>query len=254
MCSGRSRRLRVIPTTPEEEQAMELAKEGVKNLLEPVKDLVQRLLGPAATEIGLSCGDSFRVWRLKRTVRLLEEVRQIAVEAGLHLKPVAPRLLFPLLESASLEDDEDLHERWVALLTNAATTDYDNEILPCFPDILRQLTTEEAQFLDRAYDQVTTDAEKRRAEIRERNPKAPEDAGTAAISGQLLKPVHPIMVENLERLMLVTRDTVPLSLNDSLTNTFPPANRLYVTELGRSFVRACHLPKRNQEPVRGVEL
>jgi abortive infection alpha-like protein len=226
------------------DQGLELAKEAVKDLLAPVTDVVKQLLGPAATEIGLSLGESVRVWRLKRTVRLLEEVRQIAVDAGLDLKPVAPRLLFPLLEAASLEDNKDLHERWVALLTNAATTDYDTEILPCFPDILRQLTAEEAQFLDRAYEQVTTDAEKRQAEIRERNPNAPEDAGTAAISGQLLKSVHPIMVENLERLMLVTRVTVPLSLDDSLTNTFPPANRLYVTELAKSFVRACHLPQR----------
>jgi Abortive infection alpha len=242
----------VIPTTPEEEQAMELAKEGVKNLLEPVKDLVQRLLGPAATEIGLGWGDSARVWRLKRIVRLLEEVRRVFSDAGLDLNPVAPRLLFPLLEAASLEDDKDLHERWVALLTNAATTDYESEILPCFPDILRQLTTEEAQFLDRACDQVTKDSEKRRAEIRERNPNATEDEGSAPISGQLLKSVHRIMVENLQRLMLVTRVTVPLSLDDGSTSTFPPANRLYVTELGKSFVRACHLPK-NQEPAPVVE-
>ena len=55
------------------------------------------------------------------------------------------------------------------------------------PRHLEQLTTEEAQFLDRACVEVTTDVEKRHAEIRERNPKATEDAGTAAISGQLTK-------------------------------------------------------------------
>jgi len=236
------------------DQGLELAKEAVKDILAPVTDVVNQLLGPAATEIGLSLGESVRVWRLKRTVRLFQELREIADDAGLRLKPVAPRLLFPLLEAASLEDDKDLHERWVALLTNAATTDYESEILPCFPDILKQLTTEEAQFLDRACDQVTKDSEKRWDETRERNPNATEDAGSSPISGQLLKSVHAIMVENLERLMLVTRVTVPRSLDDdSKANTFPPANRLYVTELGRSFVRACHFPK-NQEPAPGVEL
>src|SRR5262245_40425373 len=110
----------MIPTSPEEEQAMELAREGVKNLLEPVKDVLQRLLGPAATEIGLSWGDSFKVWRLKRAVRLLRDVQTIATDAGLQLKPVAPSLLFPILEGASLEDAEDLHRRWVALLLNSA--------------------------------------------------------------------------------------------------------------------------------------
>ena len=155
----------------EEEQGLELAKEGVKQLLEPVTDIIKRLFGPAAAEIGLAWGDSFRLWRLKRTVRLLEDVRQVTSDAGLQLKPVAPRILFPLLESASLQDDEDLHQRWVALLTNAARSDFEGELLPCFPDILKQLTSEEAQFMDRAYDEVTRDTERRRAEIIAENPE-----------------------------------------------------------------------------------
>jgi hypothetical protein len=126
------------------DQGLELAKEAVKDLLAPVTDVMNKLFGPAATEIGLSWGEAFRVWRLKRTVRLLEDVKQIASDAGLDLKPVAPRLLFPILEAASLEDDEDLRRRWVALLTNAARTDFHNEVLPAFPDILKQLTSEEA--------------------------------------------------------------------------------------------------------------
>jgi hypothetical protein len=235
----------VIPTTPEEEQALELAKEGVKNLLEPVKDLLQRLLGPAATEIGLSWGDSFRVWRLKRVVRLLEEVRRVASDAGLDLKPVAPRLLFPILETASLQDDEDLHQRWVALLTNAASTELGNNMLPCFPDILRQLTSEEARFLDRAYDEATRDSEKRRAEIMEKNPGVSvEAAGTLGISPRMLGSVHPVMIENLERLMLVTRIAVPLSFDDKVQHSFPPANHLFVSEFGKAFIRACRLPIR----------
>ena len=125
----------------EEQQGLELAKEGVKQLIEPVTDIVKQLLGPAAAEIGLAWGDSLRFWRLKRTIHLLEDVRQFASEAGLQLKPVAPRILFPLLEAASLQDDVDLHQRWVALLISAARTDYD-QILPCFPDILSQLTSD----------------------------------------------------------------------------------------------------------------
>ena len=226
----------------EGEQGLELAKEGVKQLIEPVTDIVKQLLGPAAAEIGLAWGDSLRFWRLKRTVRLLEDVKRVTSDAGLQLKPVAPRLLFPILEAASLQDDEDLHRRWVALLTNAARTDYD-QILPCFPDLLRQLTSEEAQFLDRAYDEVTRDAEKRRVEILDKNPGFKGDVGFLGISGRILQSVHPVLIENLERLMLVTRMNVPLSFDDKILNTMPPANHLYVSELGKAFVRACRLPK-----------
>jgi hypothetical protein len=51
------------------------------------------------------------------------------------------------------------------------------------------------------------------------------------------------MLENLERLMLVTRTNVPLSLDDKIVNTIPPANHLYVSELGKAFVRACRTPR-----------
>jgi len=37
-----------------EQQGIELAKEAVKQLFAPVQDLLQRLLGPAAAEVGLS--------------------------------------------------------------------------------------------------------------------------------------------------------------------------------------------------------
>lgn len=228
----------------EEEQGLEQAKEGVKQLLEPVTDIIKSLLGPAAAEIGLAWGDSLRLWRLKRIVRLLEDVRQITSDAGLQLKPVAPRILFPLLESASLQDDEDLHQRWVALLTNAARSDFEGEILPCFPDILKQLTSEEAQFIDRAYDEVTRDAERRRTEILSENPEFHgTDVGFLGLSGGIIRSVHPVLIENMERLMLVTRTRVPLSVGNKIVNTMPPANHLYVSELGKIFVRACRVSK-----------
>jgi hypothetical protein len=232
-------------TSDELELAKEVAKEAVKQTLAPVQEIVHELSGPAATEVGLMFGDTLRVWRLKRAVRYLQDVKEIASKAGLRLKPVAPRLLFPILDSASLEDDKDLHQRWVALLTNAARTDFDGDVLPSFPDILKQLTPAEAEFLDRAYDETTIHAARRRVEIRLNNPHlnvSDELATALGISGRILSSLPSVMIENLERLMLVTRTNVPLSLDDKIVNTMPPANHLYVSELGKAFVRACRVP------------
>lgn len=225
--------------TPEED-GLELAKEGIKNFLAPVTDVLNQLLGPAATEIGLSLGDSFRVWRLKRTVRLLEEVRQIAVDAGLHLKPVAPRLLFPLLEAASLEDDRDLHERWVALLTNAARTDYDSEILPSFPDILKQLTSEEAQFLDKACDEVEHETQER---LQRGVPHigdqpmldVPIDRGT-------VESINRMLVDNMLRLGLLTAK-LRFGYGGGEADIFDAPNPVHLTGYGKAFVKACRLPR-----------
>jgi Abortive infection alpha len=231
--------------TPDE---MELAKEGlkesVKQTFAPVQDIMLKVSGPAATEIGLMLGDYFRVWRLKRMARLWADVQRVVLDTGLTLRPVAPRLLFPLLEAATLEDDEGLHMRWVALLTNAARTDFDSDILPCFPDILKQLTSGEAQLLDTAYDDATSNAEQRI------DPQAAAFYGYLApnrISGAVLSAAHPIALENLERLMLVSRHSgVKFSTDDQYSNTFATANHLYVTNLGKAFVRACRVPKREE--------
>jgi hypothetical protein len=229
----------------EDELAKEGLKETVKQMFAPVQDIVRRVSGPAATEIGLMLGDHFRVWRLKRTVRLMEDVEEVVSDAGLTLKPVAPRLLFPILEAATLEDEKELHQRWVWLLTNAATIDFDTEILPCFPDILKQLTSEEARFLDSACDDATENAEQR---------NTPQTAalygllGPNQISGSLLSTAHPLVLENLERLMLVSRHSgVKLSTDDQrYSNTFAAANHLYITNLGKAFVRACRIPRRQK--------
>lgn len=202
--------------TPEED-GIELAKEGVKNLLAPVADTIRDLLGPSAKEIGLGWGDSFRVWRLKRVVRLLEDLKQVASRTGLKLKPVAPKILFPILEASSLEDNEDLHKLWVALLTNAAVAD--SEVLPPFPDILRHLTPKEVRFLDKVY-RIEDKTEYRMAE-----PPLQIDN---------------ILLINLQRLGLVD-PTIRYGFGDKVEIN-DIARTFHLTGFGQAFVRACRLP------------
>lgn len=210
-------------TADELELAKEVSKELVKQTLAPVQEIVREISGPAATEVGLMLGDFFRVWRLKRVVRYLEEVQQVSSRAGLRLKPVAPRVLFPILDSASLEDDEDLHQRWVALLTNAASDG--SKVLPYFPDFLKQLTSEDAQFLDRTYDTLTLQKENWR------NGQLWGELGPVRIN---TTDTNPITIENLKRLSLV--GWTPIHSQG------PESGHLYITKLGEAFIQSCRLP------------
>ena len=205
--------------TPDDlEIAKEMSKELVKQTLAPVQEIVRELCGPAATEVGSMFGDFLRGWRFKRVVDLFEDVKEVASRAGLRLKPVAPRLLFPILDSASLEDDEDLNQRWVALLTNAARTDFDDDVLPSFPDILKQLTAQEVQFLDRAYDEVTNGEKNRyiqkRIQILSGFPFLEHP-----VRKTTLEQISPVMLDNLQRLMLLRRDSgIYTSLHEEHTS------------------------------------
>lgn len=70
-------------SSDELELAKEGVKEAVKQTLAPVQDVVRQVSGSAATEVGLMLGDAVRMWRLKRAVKYLEDVKEIASKAGL---------------------------------------------------------------------------------------------------------------------------------------------------------------------------
>ena len=69
-------------------------------------------------------------------------------KAQLEPQPVPGRILFPLMQYASLEEDDDLRAKWTALLANAASPGPENQILPAYAEILRQLTPPQAKILD----------------------------------------------------------------------------------------------------------
>jgi predicted transcriptional regulator len=78
-----------------------------------------------------------------KTTRMLRD-------AGIDPRAVPPRLFLPIVENASVQDDDDLHTRWAALLANAATTP--NLVHPSYIEVLRQLSPKDAELLDKLYD------------------------------------------------------------------------------------------------------
>src|SRR5260370_21548676 len=89
----------------------------------PFTGIVKRMLGPAADELAEMWKDQVRLYRYERQVKCVEKAEKMAKDAGFTPQAVPPKILFPLLEGASFEDNEDLHTMWAALLTNASSPD-----------------------------------------------------------------------------------------------------------------------------------
>jgi len=83
------------------------------------------------------------------------ELVKMAKDAGFTPQAVPIKLLFPLLEGASLEEDEDLHTLWAALLANAASPENEERVRPAFIATLRQLSRDEAELLNWVYTRAT---------------------------------------------------------------------------------------------------
>jgi len=85
-----------------------------------------------------------------RKRRLAEEVltkaQEMLREADIHAGPLPMKTAVPLLQHASLEEDEYLRGKWAAMLANAAAPS--GNVRACFAEVLRQLTPQATLFLD----------------------------------------------------------------------------------------------------------
>jgi hypothetical protein len=113
----------------------------------PFTGIVKRMLGPAADELAEMWRDQVRMYRYERQLKCVEKAERMAQEAGFTPNPVPPKILFPLLEGASFEENEDLHTMWAALLANAASPDGADKVRPAFISVLKQMSPDEASVL-----------------------------------------------------------------------------------------------------------
>lgn len=219
--------------------------EAVAKAIEPVADLLHKLLGPSFDEFGLALGDVARHYRIKNAVSWLGKTRKILADAGINPHTVSPKVFLPMLEGASLEDAEELQDRWAALLANAASSE-SNSVMPSFPHILSELTPDEVKFLDAAYDEILEDEETEIARIHKEMPGlTTEPHPEMEIRLERWKELPLILLGNLERVGLVSRnsDFGPTDHYDEQTvNVFGTINHFYLSPFGRAFVRACRAP------------
>jgi hypothetical protein len=214
-----------------------LAKAGFDALLKPFADLLDKLAGPAAEEIGLTLQDHVRVFRLKRQLRLLARTKEIFEAAGINPKCVPLKLLAPIMENGSLEEDDPLQDKWAALLANAASRD---GIHPSFVEVLKQISALEAQFLDALFD------------LRHHNGIRGEKVDDSTVitlmfphlRNDLSTKVQRANIEEIRKRF----DNVGLNLNLDRMGLIKvekmPVRWYEFTQFGKMFVGACQYPKK----------
>jgi hypothetical protein len=122
----------------------------------PFTSIVRRMLGPAADELAEMWRDRVRLYRYERQLKCVQKAERMAQDAGFTPQAVPPKILFPLLEGASFEDNEDLHTMWAALLANAASPENAGKVRPGFIVILKGMSPDEAALLKWLVDHRTS--------------------------------------------------------------------------------------------------
>jgi Abortive infection alpha len=212
-----------------------------------VQGFVQTVFGPLI-EGGEWIGDIVRRQRMKTQIKTLRRADEMLREAGLPARVVPAKTLVPLLELAGLEEDVDdeMQERWAALLANAAAAEDTPEVLPSFAPMLSEITAPEAKMLEGLaglrrpqWSHMPT------LDLTEFMAFAGYDWRSDQGRETSTRDRYEVFVNNLERLRLieVDRESRISDLQRELTGS-PMMHRTKVqlTALGAAFVDACTTP------------
>jgi hypothetical protein len=218
-----------------------------KPAAELVKDFLGRILAPTGDAAGQAMAHSIAEWQKRRVERANDTVRATAIliaESEVEAHSVPGRVFWPLIERASLEEDEELHNRWVHLLANASAAPA--SVLPAFVSILGELSPLEARLLRRIYElgsEIGLIEEELRSPTRNplessRHMKRKQDlAGSQRFKDLLaycqIESVEEglILVSNLSRLGLLI-----VSGETELPHT---VTRIRLSKFGKAFTKAC---------------
>lgn len=109
-----------------------------------------KILGPAAEHIGGAVGDWAKFYRYKNLLRIGDKVEAIHRQRQLDGKtiPISPRYAIPLIEHASVEDDDAIQEKWAALIANATDPGRAINLQKMYIEVLSSLEPLDAKVLD----------------------------------------------------------------------------------------------------------
>jgi hypothetical protein len=243
-------------------EAAELLKKEADSFLAAV-------LGEPARAFGGLLADKVNARRHANLIQITVEAKRKLDAAGVSPKEVPLKIIHPMLEAASLEEDPDLQARWANLLATAADPRRTNPLSPSFTAILKELTAREAHFLDSLLDpsnmnprssstlDFTTDDLMDRyvkaglarvsqlsnltiAKVQEYGADLRFDLSDFAAvlniltrNGILMESVKPEPIDIANCAQLTRLEQVPLLAAIRTTTSY------YVTELGSRFVSAC---------------
>ena len=131
----------------DQKQKFDISSTAVEKGLDLAKGFVDKLVNPSIEELGLLIKDQVSYWRFSNQVKILNKAKILCEKNNIETKAISPKLLCPYLENASLEDDDELQDKWAILLMNMVDSkqNIQNHV---FPYILSQLSKSEFNILD----------------------------------------------------------------------------------------------------------
>jgi hypothetical protein len=233
----------VFPDITETAKATQEVAKATGKVVDAARELggfvAKYIAGPLEQGVGI-VEDKLRYLRWERQVRLMRRADELLASVGLNAptRAVPMKLAIPILQGASIEEDDGLQDRWAALLVNVANVGSGIDVQRSFLAILEQLSSLEVHILDVIYS-LPFDAMQHdgvwSADLPNSARVQTEDDQKALEKGAITEPPDDVKIGlgNLARLGCL-RLPITWGGGESFVHVNP-------TILGAAFVRACRV-------------
>jgi len=210
---------------------------------------------PITTTSGM-LQDKLAVARWERQLRLADKVQEITNERAASGKPVGvqPRLAVPIIENASLEENNQLQDLWAHLLASAMNTETSIKVRNAFVDIIKQLEPIDVQILEVCFKKLRESQLTRKAKFGHKEWFTETDATSYPITQKhvidaldITKQTYMESADNLMRVRLLSSYIEDSDIHAEVDGSeeYYEASLHYgyqsvcITELGTVFVKVC---------------
>jgi hypothetical protein len=219
-------------------KATEATANASKEAMQAGRDIGRFLSGPAGEVVGM-LWDHLKVVRFERQIRLSERVRNFLGERGMDgpTRTIPLKIGLPLLEFATLEEDDALQDIWARLLVNGGDADSGIEIRRAFVSVLAEMTAVDVRNL---------------AAIEQASPFNADGSTTGIWTCKLPEEAIPVsrrdreVINEIPALEMLTSCSnlerlgcVQSSNQEVLLSGVSPLRAVHLTPFGRAFVQAC---------------
>jgi hypothetical protein len=214
-----------------------VVKAGIRGDQKAVNKFLSGLV-PSFMKDGIGIlSDQVKFWRWTNQVRIIKNAQAKIESSGLKKNQISLKVLVPLMEYSSLEEDANMQEKWVNMLANAATGNV--EVSPNYIGILKELSPIEVLILENLFQGTIHNEEKKEMPppLQFSKKKIEETFNLSEQKGNLI-------IENLFRLSLCRMPgSSGMTFGENMRVAVNTREVFEFTTLGYEFVRACSWKK-----------
>lgn len=190
-------------------------------------------------EISNIIHDKLRFIRWKRLIEISDEVNEILNKRGVtKTRTLAPKFVIPLIEDATLEEDDELKTLWSRLLANALDPGFKDEVKYSFIEMLKNITSKEALWLHKMY--LGLEEGGYLSDISRLSDWHVDKEQMIKIMN-ITPEEYSVSAHNLMRQQLIAPAVISggVSIGENKLSSYKGIDVIYLTPLGARFVEAC---------------